>query len=100
MGRRRPRARPPAPVAHPGGLAERQLARGAYGRALDLALGAVEYEPLRESPQRLVVRIHLAEDNLVEAVRAVRGFQELLWREIRVRPSAEFMRLVELPVPT
>ncbi|MBB5782858.1 AfsR/SARP family transcriptional regulator [Nonomuraea jabiensis] len=81
-------------------MAERQLTWGAYGRALDLALAAVEYEPLRESSQRLVVRIHLAEGNLVEAVRAVRAFTELLWREIKVRPSPEFAGLIELPAPS
>ncbi|MGW4426238.1 AfsR/SARP family transcriptional regulator [Streptosporangium sp. NPDC004631] len=80
-------------------LAEQQLGRGAYGRALDLALSAVEYEPLRESSQRLVVRIHLAEGNLAEAVRAVQAFKKLLWREIRVRPTPEFLRLVDLVVP-
>jgi DNA-binding SARP family transcriptional activator len=81
-------------------MAERQLDQGAYGRALDLALAAVEYEPLRESSQRLVVRIHLAEGNLVEAVRAVHAFTELLWQEIKVRPSAEFTGLVEFPAPS
>ncbi|MFC4015163.1 BTAD domain-containing putative transcriptional regulator [Nonomuraea purpurea] len=80
-------------------MAERRLLQGAYGRALDLALGSVEYEPLRESSQRLVVRIHLAEGNLVEAVRAVRAFEELLWQEIGARPSPEFMRLIDLSVP-
>ncbi|MGW0809112.1 AfsR/SARP family transcriptional regulator [Nonomuraea sp. NPDC002799] len=75
-------------------LAEQFLTRGAYGAALDLALTAVEYEPLRQSCQHLVARIHIAEGNYVEAVRSVRAFKELLWDELGVLPSPELLRLV------
>lgn len=75
-------------------LAEQLLTRGAYGPALDLALTAVEYEPLRQSCQHLVARIHLAEGNFAEAVRSVNAFKDLLWRELGVQPSPELLRLV------
>ncbi|MCG5212182.1 BTAD domain-containing putative transcriptional regulator [Streptosporangium soli] len=80
-------------------FAEQLLTRGLYGGALDLALAAVEYEPLRESCQHLVARIHLAEGNFAEAVRSVNAFTALLWREIGVRPSPGLLRLVDLPTP-
>ena len=48
------------------------LMTGRTDEAIQLALRATAVEPLRESPHRLVIRCHLAEGNLVEAVRAVR----------------------------
>jgi DNA-binding SARP family transcriptional activator len=35
-------------------------------------------EPLRESAHRALVRVHLAEGNLIEAVRACESFRTLL----------------------
>jgi DNA-binding SARP family transcriptional activator len=41
---------------------------GRFGEALEAAHGAVRCEPLRESAQRVTIRIHLAEGKLAEAV--------------------------------
>lgn len=62
-----------------------------YVDALQLALKAVAAEPLRESAQRNLVRIHLAEGNLAEAVHQYRRYAHLLRTELGARPS-EAMR--------
>jgi DNA-binding SARP family transcriptional activator len=55
--------------------------------ALQLALKAVAAEPLRESAHRNLVRIHLAEGNLAEAVHQYQRFACMLHAELGARPS-------------
>jgi DNA-binding SARP family transcriptional activator len=75
-------------------LAVRLVAVGRLGDALDVAYEAVRAEPLRESAHRTVVRVHLAEGNLVEAARAHDRFREMLWNELGVQPSELMTRLL------
>jgi DNA-binding SARP family transcriptional activator len=65
-----------------------------YQRALDAALLAVGAEPMRESAHRLVVRIHLAEGNVSEAVRSYLRYVDLLRRELGVRPTARMTEIL------
>jgi DNA-binding SARP family transcriptional activator len=58
------------------------------------AYAAVRVEPLRESAHRLVVRVHLAEGNVTEAVRAYENFRVLIADELGVRPTAQMEDLV------
>ncbi|MGY1810518.1 BTAD domain-containing putative transcriptional regulator [Blastococcus sp. SYSU D00669] len=67
--------------------AERLTAGGRYGEALEAAYAAVRAEPLRESAHRTVVRVHLAEGNVAEALRAFDSFRALLADELGVQPS-------------
>jgi DNA-binding SARP family transcriptional activator len=72
-----------------------------FGDAIQAALAAVNAEPLRESAHRAVIRVHLAEGNIAEAVREYVGFKRLLDRELGVSPSDqmhELMRGIRLPV--
>ncbi len=64
-----------------------RLQRQDYAAALEAALRAVAMEPLRESARRLVVRIHLAEGNLGEALHEYNTFARLLEAELGVRPT-------------
>jgi DNA-binding SARP family transcriptional activator len=75
--------------------AEALIAQAEYGRALEAALAATMTDPLRESAQRVVVRIHLAEGNVAEAVRTYGQYRELLGDEIGVEPSPAMQALVE-----
>ncbi len=68
---------------------------GRYALALEAGLAAVACEPLRESAQRQVIRVHLREGNATEAVRQYRGFARLLANELGVRPSASMEQLFE-----
>ena len=76
-------------------VAARLASLGRHGEALQAAHAAVRAEPLRESAHRLVVRIHLAEGNVAEAVRAYEFFRTLLEDELGVLPSELMTRLVK-----
>lgn len=75
-------------------LAEKYAAAGRYGDALQAAYAAVRAEPLRESAHRTVVRVHLAEGNVAEAVRVYESFQALLADELGATPTQQMCRLV------
>jgi len=68
-------------------MADRLARAGRYGEAVQAAYVAVGIEPLRESARRAVVRVHLAEGNIVEAIRARRAYCESLHRELGVGPT-------------
>lgn len=69
-------------------LARNDLDAGRPGSALVAALAAAGLEPLRESAHRIVIAAHLAEGNASEALRHYAHFRDLLWVELRLRPSA------------
>jgi DNA-binding SARP family transcriptional activator len=75
-------------------LAEQDLEARHYSDALEATLAALRVEPLRESPHRLLVRIHLAEGNYSEALNVYHAYQSLLHRELGVGPSPEMRRLL------
>ncbi len=75
-------------------LADRLVRAGRFGEAVQAAYAAVRDEPLRESAHRAVVRVHLAEGNLVEALRAYRSFRDALDRELGVRPTRQMEELM------
>jgi DNA-binding SARP family transcriptional activator len=75
-------------------LAERRIATGDLGHALEAALAIVRYEPLRESAHRLVIRIHLAEGNGCEALRQYELCRRLLRDRVGLRPSRDLDDLV------
>lgn len=67
---------------------------GRHGEALQAAYAAVRAEPLRESAHRVVVRVHIAEGNVVEAVRAYDAFRVMLEEELDVTPTEQMTRLI------
>jgi DNA-binding SARP family transcriptional activator len=77
-------------------VAERLTAAGAFGEALEAAYAAVRIEPLRESAHRTLVRVHLSEGNLGEALRAYEQFRQLLADELGVAPTAKMRAVVAL----
>jgi DNA-binding SARP family transcriptional activator len=76
-------------------VAARLSVLGRHGEALEAAHAAVSAEPLRESARRILVRIHLAEGNEAEAVRAYELFRTLLEHELGVPPTEQMTRLVQ-----
>ncbi len=74
-------------------LADKLVHAGRFGEAVQAAYAAVRDEPLRESAHRAVVRVHLAEGNIVEALRAYRSFRETLDRELGVLPTRQMEEL-------
>ncbi len=68
---------------------------GRYALALEAGLAAVASEPLRESAQRQVIRVHLREGNAAEALRQYQGYARLLANELGARPSPSMEQLLE-----
>jgi DNA-binding SARP family transcriptional activator len=75
-------------------LSVRLVERGRCADAVDAALLAVDADPLRESAQRALITVHLAEGNLVEARRAFSRYHRLVRCELGVEPSAAIRNLV------
>jgi DNA-binding SARP family transcriptional activator len=65
-----------------------------YGMAMEMAMTAVRADVFRESAHRVVIRIHLAEGNVAEALHAYRHCSTLLEREFGLTPSRETAELV------
>jgi hypothetical protein len=76
-------------------LAVRLADRRQFALAMEAALQAVRIEPLRESAHRVVIGVHLAEGNLVEARRHYRKVRRLLRDELNVEPTAGLHALVD-----
>ncbi|MFI7407085.1 BTAD domain-containing putative transcriptional regulator [Streptomyces sp. NPDC049627] len=75
-------------------LAYRLLEEGRHALALEAALESVRIEPLRESAHRAVVAVHLAEQNVGEAVRHYGAFRDLLRTELGIAPSSDFTSML------
>ena len=67
---------------------------GRFAHAMGAALAALRVEPLRESANAAVIRVHLAEGNQAEALRVFRHYRALLQRELGVEPTPELFELV------
>jgi len=74
---------------------ERYTSAGEHGAAVGCGLAAVAADPLRESGHRAVIRAHLAEGNVHEALRQYRSCRRLLRKGLGVAPSRELEELVE-----
>ena len=74
-------------------LADRLVLAGRFGEAVQAACAAARDEPLRESAHRAIVRAHLAEGNLAEAIRAYTAFRDALARELGVAPTRQMQDL-------
>ena len=75
-------------------VATRLCTAGRHAEALQAAHLAIRAEPLRESAHRTLVRVHLAEGNLAEAMRAHAAFRDLLLRELGVPPTRQMQELI------
>lgn len=75
-------------------MAERLIETGHVGDALLAALAAATDDPLRESAHRALIKVHLAEGNIGEAMRQVRRCELLFERELGMRPSTRLTDLI------
>ncbi len=69
-------------------LSERRANAGRFGEAIEAALAAVRAEPLRESAQRALINVYLAEGNYDVAFRRYRAYRARLHDELGLKPSA------------
>ncbi len=75
-------------------LCERLTEHERFGEAIDAGLAATKTEPLRESAHRALMRVHIAEGNISEALEHYRRFRRLLHRELGLAPSPRMEQLV------
>jgi DNA-binding SARP family transcriptional activator len=75
-------------------LAARHLRMGGADRAVELALKAVDAEPLRESAQYLLIAAYVGEGNRAAAVEQYRRFAKELDAELGVPPGPALTNLV------
>jgi DNA-binding SARP family transcriptional activator len=75
-------------------LCRRLTAVGNFGHAVVAGLAAVHVEPLRESAHRVLIEVHLAEGNRIEALRQFQTYQRLVRSELGLEPSASLAGLV------
>jgi DNA-binding SARP family transcriptional activator len=68
---------------------------GRYAEALQAGLAAVATDPLRESAQRALITTHLAEGNVVEAVRQYRRFATRLQSDLGLTPTERLTSLLD-----
>jgi DNA-binding SARP family transcriptional activator len=73
--------------------------RGRYGTAIEVALAAIQLDPLRESAHRTLISLYIAEDNLSEAARHLRVLTRLLHAELGIAPSRQTIELVTARAP-
>lgn len=71
------------------------LAANDPARAMEASLASISSEPYRESAHRLLVRIHLAEGNGAEALRAYRVYSRIVEDELGIRPSSQMEQLID-----
>lgn len=75
-------------------FASRLVVAGQYSDATAAALAAVAADPLRESAHVALVRVHLAEGNRSEALRAFDTFRRILHTELGLEPTHDLVNLV------
>ena len=75
-------------------LAEQLISVGDTKGALEAALAAAAIEPLRESAQRALIRVHIADGNHLDAIREYRSFSTRLAAEMDVTPSEQLESLI------
>lgn len=75
-------------------IARAHLRSGRHSEALQAALEAMRAEPLRETPHRLIVEVHLAEGNAYEALHAFYAYRELTLRDLQLEPSPAMRELL------
>lgn len=80
-------------------LAGRLSDHGQFGMAMEAGMSALRADPLRESAHRTVIRIHLAEGNVAEALHAYDECRHLLARDVGVTPTPETTGLVRTIAP-
>jgi DNA-binding SARP family transcriptional activator len=79
-------------------MAEQLAESNRWGDAVLAALAALASDPLRESAHRAVIKVHLAEGNVAEAIRQLRRCERLMIDEVGVPPSSKLQELITAAV--
>jgi len=80
-------------------LCDRLLEAASYAEAAEAALAVIATDPLRESAHRALIRVHLAEGNIGEALRQYAFFRRLSTQLLGLDPSPEMEQLMGAVTP-
>lgn len=76
-------------------LSRRLLAAGRTAEAMGAARAVMRIDPLRESPQALLIQLHLADGNQSEALGVFDRYRELLNTALALKPTPQLAELVK-----
>lgn len=75
-------------------IGEQLIDGGRWEDALEVGLAVTRTEPLRESAQRILMRVHLMQGNVAEAIRLYRSYARALRDQLSSRPSQRMLDLL------
>ena len=76
-------------------LAQDLSASGSYGDATSAAQAAIQADPLRESARAALIKVHIAEGNISEALIEFARYRETLMRELNLEPTPGLKTLLD-----
>lgn len=76
-------------------LAQQLSERGSYGDATFAAQSAVHADPLRESSRAALIKVHIAEGNVSEALIEFAKYRETLLSELNLEPTPGLKALLD-----
>ncbi len=76
-------------------LADDLRGEGSFAQAASAAQAAINADPLRESPRAALMRVHMAEGNVSDAIREFSRYRELLLRELGLAPTPRLQALLD-----
>jgi DNA-binding SARP family transcriptional activator len=76
-------------------LGERFAEEGRFGRAVEVSLAVVADDPLRESAQRVLIKVYAAEGNVHEAISQYLSYRRVMHDELGLEPSPQMEALID-----
>ncbi len=76
-------------------LSEQLAQEGRFGRAVEAALTAIADDPLRESARRTLIRVHMAEGNLHDALAQYADYRNVMKDDLGLDPSPQMEALLQ-----
>lgn len=76
-------------------LGERLALEGRFGRAVEVSLAVVADDPLRESAQRVLIKVYAAEGNVHEAITQYLAYRAVMRDELGLEPSTQMEALID-----
>jgi DNA-binding SARP family transcriptional activator len=75
-------------------LADQLISAGCHGSAVEVALAAVEADPLRETAHAVLIRAWIAQGNRNDAISHYRAYGQIMREELGLDPSASLGKLI------
>jgi DNA-binding SARP family transcriptional activator len=76
-------------------LGERLAEEGRFGRAVEISMAVVADDPLRESAQRVLIKVYAAEGNVHEALSQYLAYRNVMREELGLEPSPQMEALMD-----